>query len=249
MNSKHYKETASLYLICTFLGAILVTMVVLRDSKSLTWYSALSLCGLGCLVYLASALLIFAVSYYIGSILAKVDTSLFEEHCRLIALKLSDRRRSRNSQIIAPRLRYFIFTVIKKNNEFLCLPIGDDELTLAVDGTVFRQNCCFYRFSLILPDDLEQDTETLRQLVQSYIEQELQSYGIYGLRSAYGTARLGNWYSVYADQIEIDEKRHRLIFEVLYINNSRAVLYRKMVSDRETSVQSHKQDIYDDEIK
>lgn len=247
--NQNYKQTAILYLSCTLLGAVLVALVVLRDSRSLTWHSALTLCVLGCLVYLASALIIFGISYYTINVLTKMDKSLFEEHCRLIALKLSACRRNRNSQIIAPRLRYFVFTVIKKNNEFLCLPIGDDELSLVIDGTVFRQNCCFYRFSLILPDDLEQDTETLRQLIQSYVEQELQSYGIYGLRSTYGDVKFGNWYTVYTDKIETDEKRHRLIFEVLYINNSHAVFYRKMAADRETIVQPQKQDVYDDEIR
>lgn len=246
---KQHKNDMSYYFICTLLGAVLVTLMVLRNNSSMPLTTALPLCGFGCLVYLTSVSIIFAFFYYIGKIFAKIDKSAIEEHCWLIALRISDKRKSKNADIILPRLRYFLFTVLKKNNDFLGLPLGNDELCLNMDGVAFRQNNVYYRFSLILPEDLEQNTETFRRLIQSYVEQELSTYGCYGLRSVYASNKYGNWWSVYIDQMEVDEKRHRLIFEVMYINNTHAALYRKRTSDRENIIQTQEQDVYDDEIE
>ena len=127
--------------------------------------------------------------------------------------------------------------------------MGKDELCLNMDGVAFRQNCIFYRFSLILPEGVDQNIETFRKLIQSYVEQELSTYGGYGLRSVYGSNKYGTWWSVYLDQIEVDEKRHRLIFETMYIDNTHAALYRKRISDRENIVQMQEQDVYDDTIE
>ena len=122
-------------------------------------------------------------------------------------------------------------------------------MCLNMDGVAFRQNCIFYRFSLILPEGLDQNIETFRKLIQSYVEQELSTYGGYGLRSVYGSNKYGTWWSIYLDQIEVDEKRHRLIFETMYIDNTHAALYRKRISDRENIVQMQDQDVYDDTIE
>ncbi|MBT9839872.1 hypothetical protein [Blautia sp. MCC283] len=179
----------------------------------------------------------------------RIDHGVLEEYFRLIALKISAKRRSKNSEVIAPRLRYFLFSVLDKNKEFLNLPIGENELSLTLDGLVFRQNCSFYRFSMILPEDLEQDTETLRQLIQSYIEQELATFGCYGLRSAYGNDKYGSWWSIYLDKIEPNEKLHRLSFELLYISNTYSAIYRKRIFDRENTVPKQEKTVYDDEIR
>lgn len=182
MNKQH-KETISFCVSCTLLGAILITFVILRNNQSLPLPAVLPLCVFGCLVYLTNVVIIFGAFYYLGKIFMKIDKSAIEEHCWLIALRISDKRKSKNVDVIFPRLRYFLFTVLKKNNEFLDLPLGKDELCLNMDGTAVRQNNIFYRFSLILPEDLEQDAGTLRQLIQSYIEQELSTFGCYGLGS------------------------------------------------------------------
>lgn len=248
MNKQH-KETISFCVSCTLLGAIFITSVILRNNQSLPMPIVLSLCGFGCLAYLINVVIIFSVSYCLGRIWVKIDKSAIEEYCRLLALRISDKRKSKNVAIIFPRIRYFLFTVLKKNNEFLDLPLGKDELCLNMDGTAFRQSNIFYRFSLILPEDLEQDAETLRQLIQSYIEQELATFGCYGLRSLYGNNKYGSWLSIYLDQIEVDEERHRLIFEVMYINNTCAALYRKQIFDRENTVPQQEKTVYDDEIE
>ena len=248
MNKQH-KETISFCVSCTLLGAILITFVILRNNQSLPLPAVLPLCVFGCLVYLTNVVIIFGAFYYLGKIFMKIDKSAIEEHCWLIALRVSDKRKSKNVDIIFPRLRYFLFTVLKKNNEFLDLPLGKDELCLNMDGTAFRQNNIFYRFSLILPEDLEQDAETLRQLIQSYIEQELATFGCYGLRSAYGSNKYGNWWSIYLDKIEPNEKLHRLSFELLYISNTYSAIYRKRIFERENAAPKQETVVFDDEIE
>ena len=81
------------------------------------------------------------------------------------------------------------------------------------------------------------------------MEQELSTYGCYGLRSVYASNRYGSWWSVYIDQIEVDEKRHRLIFELMNIGINNAALYRKRTSDRENIIQTQDWDVYDVEIE
>lgn len=247
--NKERREDITFCLVCTLLGAVLVSLIVLRNNQPLALKSLIPLCLVGCLVYLVSVCIIFIVSYYFGNILRKIDKSAFEEHCWLLALRISDKRRSKNADIIFPRLRYFLFSVLKKNNEFLSLPLGEDELCLNMDGVAFRQNNIFYRFSMILPEDLEQDTETLRQLIQSYIEQELATFGCYGLRSAYGNDKYGSWWSIYLDKIEPNEKLHRLSFELLYISNTYSAIYRKQIFDRENAAPKQENTVYDDEIE
>lgn len=233
----------------SIMGALLVSLIILRDNQTLTFTSVLPLCVIGCTVYLLNVLVISLAIYCIGNIMKRIDYGVLEEYFRLIALKISAKRRSKNSEIIAPRLRYFLFSVLDKNKEFLDLPIGENELSLTLDGLVFRQNCSFYRFSMILPEDLEQDTETLRQLIQSYIEQELATFGCYGLRSAYGNDKYGSWWSIYLDKIEPNEKLHRLSFELLYISNTYSAIYRKQIFDRENTVPKQEKTVYDDEIR
>ena len=233
----------------SILGALLVSLIILRNNRSLTFASVLPLCGIGCVVYLVNALVIFLVAYCIKNIVKYIDHGVVEEYFRLIALKISDKRRAKNSEVIAPRLRYFFFSVLDKNKCFLNLPIGENELSLMLEGLVFRQNCSFYRYSMILPEDLEQDIETLRCLIQSYIEQELATFGCYGLRSVYRSDKYGIYWSIYLDKIEADEKLHRLNFELLYISNSYSAIYRKRIWDRENTVPKQEQVVYDDEIK
>ena len=223
----------------SILGALLVSLIILRDNQTLTFTSVLPLCVIGCTVYLLNVLVISLVIYFIGNIMKRIDYGVLEEYFRLIALKISDKRRSKNSEIIAPRLRYFLFSVLDKNKE----------LSLTMDGIVFRQNCSFYRFSMILPEDLEQDAETFRQLIQSYVEQELATFGCYGLRSAYGSNKYGNWWSIYLDKIEPNEKLHRLSFELLYISNTYSAIYRKRIFERENAAPKQETVVFDDEIE
>ena len=57
----------------SILGALLVSLIILRDNQTLTFTSVLPLCVIGCTVYLLNVLVISLVIYFIGNIMKRID--------------------------------------------------------------------------------------------------------------------------------------------------------------------------------
>ena len=74
--NKERREDITFCLVCTLLGAVRVSLIVLRNNQPLALKSLIPLCLVGCLVYLVSVCIIFIVSYYFGNILRKISMEL-----------------------------------------------------------------------------------------------------------------------------------------------------------------------------
>ncbi len=198
----------------------------------------------------AGCIFSFACFWVVRRIWAVLDKNGFEAWVRLSALRFSYWRRSKNISFIAPRLQCFLFLVLKRNNEFLHLPLGGDVTTLSPlgTGTVFRDSCIFYQFQLILTPDYDTEEQTLLELLRAYIVAELRNFGIAGLNAVYVDNKTGTWFTVYLDRAVIDQDSRLLTFELLYVSDRASARYLKRAVERDREKTIPEPGVYDDEL-
>ena len=164
--------------------------------------------------------------------------------------KLSARIRAKNAAIILPRLQCFLFEVLLRNKEFLHLPLGQDPSCLTPRGRMIidRDDCVFYRFELILPEQPEMGEEVLQQIMQKYIDCELSNYGIAGLYSHFLSRAGKSFTSVYIDRVFYNETQHLLSFDVLYICTEDAAEHVQKRDRQESHKVEPERAVFDDEL-
>lgn len=189
------------------------------------------------------------IYFIIKQVVRWIDLEELKISLRIFALKLNEKIKGKNDNIIYPRLQGFLFYVLKKHNDALQLPLGEDMATLTPYGPkyVLRQNCRFYCYQMILPTPLERDANVLRKLFQQYVVSEIINYGIIGLNSVYNTPEL-TYPSVYVDRVVIEEESSLLTFEVLYVSSMASAFYLKRALERDQRNIKPEQEVYDDEI-
>ena len=199
--------------------------------------------GVGCTLFCIFIKLISTVWRWI-------DHDAIQTLIRILILRFSSWLRSRNIKLIYPRLQDFLFYVLTQNKNLLPLPIGNDKSCLTPFGSnhVYRNDCIFYRFQLILPEMPEIPISQLRKLLQHYILSESRNYGISNLYSFYIDVSQNTWDTVQVDRMWIDEENHLLFFEILYITSEKSVEYMVHVMQREQASQSAFYEVYDDEV-
>lgn len=201
--------------------------------------------GVGALV-LVLVLLVFSLT------LSHLDFQAGLHSIHRLGLAVSAYMREKNAKVFAYRLQYFLYGVLRRNNEFLHLPLGQDFSCLAPRELSYshRENCVFYHFTLITPEQTEMDMNTLSKIIQGYIEGELYNYGITGLGSCFTSRQAGHRYwSVYLDRVTYDEMRHWLTFDLLYICTEKAAEYVAKAIQRDTASINIVREIIDDELQ
>lgn len=180
-----------------------------------------------------------------------IDSDAASTACQMAGLKISEKMREKNFQEIYPRLREFLFYVLAKNNDGLALPLGNDACSLSPFGArhVIRNGCLFYQFQLIMPEAPDWPCDVLRSLMQSYVNSELQNYGIAGLNGSFTDTGLRSWKSVYIDRLFTDEASHVLTIELLYISSNAGARYLQKALRRDNASPEREQAVYDDELK
>ncbi len=214
-------ETAVKELGCNLLYAILVSV------------AAIPLCGI------TFVTLIF------------LDRPAVMTRIQLFSNQLSARIRYKNSAQILPCLQSFLYGILSRNSDFLHLPLGKDAGCLTPRGfsASYRNNCVFYHFDLIAADSPEMDLETLRKILQDYINKELYNYGIAGLAATYISATEGKYFSLYLDRVSYNAAQHCLSFDVLYVCTEEAVRYVQNAAQREAAPAQPEVEIFDDEVQ
>lgn len=168
----------------------------------------------------------------------------------LLANKLSAKVRLKNTNIIYPRLCEFLYETLEINKDFLKLPIGQDCSSLVPKGfrPIYRQDCNFYIFQLVMPEKPSCDEKTLKQLVQSYIDGELINFGCAGLSSCFNSRTYGIVPSVYIDRLHYIESQHMLNFAVIYACSEDDACYIVKAKQRDKEEAQVARSIYDDEL-
>ena len=169
----------------------------------------------------------------------------------LIMNKLSMKLAMKNCAAIYPCLREFLFRVLSQNQETLGLPMGKDAACLTPHGIipVFRQNCTFYRFELVMPQAPELSEKDLQQLVQTMIGGELYNYGVPALPAYFSSLNYGQLPSVYLDRVFYNPGAKLLTFDLLYICTEAAASYLAKAVKRDTPTAQPEVEVFEDEIQ
>ncbi|MGN0361680.1 MAG: hypothetical protein ACI4ET_02455 [Bilifractor sp.] len=202
---------------------------------SVIWYSILVSVGS----------ILFGVAI---SILHYVSRSEIQTFLHNTALHLEQKLEQKNISSNYAIIQGFLYTVLRRNQEFLNLPIGSDPASLTPNGqsVTFRHGCSFYQYQLILSDKIDITGSELRSILQSYITSELRNYGIIGLYNAYSVNPKLILPSIYLDQVTIDN--HLITFDLLYIASMHAAQYAQMAYHRDNPQPAAPKEVYDDEL-
>lgn len=161
--------------------------------------------------------------------------------------KMRQNRALKNAQQIAPPLQAFLWQTLYRNKALLVgIDPGPDAGSLSPNGwrAVYRNGAVYYVFELVAPNEPEQDTNILQQLINQFIAAELTNYGIVGLAGFYGERQ-----AVYLDRLTYDDVRHMLIFDVLYVASDKAAaaLTKAWERDRPKAA-APEAEVYEDEL-
>lgn len=248
--SKKEKHFLMGIIIMSYFATIMLMAIAVDKFSQGSQESLTTLFFKSVLVFGIGQMILTVFGFYSYFIAKNLNRNTVETHLRLLALKYSNWRQQKNVSIISPYLQNFFFYVLKKNNEFLHIPLGQDDsvLSLARVGTVFRDNCIFYQYQLILPEDIEQEVNTLRRLIQQFIYAEINNYGIPGLHSTYCDNKTGTWLTVYLDRIIVNAKEHWITFDLLYISSQNALRYAQKAVKRDNVQPKTEPEVFDDEL-
>lgn len=179
-----------------------------------------------------------------------LDRDSVRAFIKSLVLRFNSWLRGRNAKQIYFRLQDFLYYVLSQNKDFLPLPVGADMSCLTPLGKnyVYRNECVFYRFQLVIPETLNMPVSQLRQLLQHYILSESRNYGIIGLYSTYRDFFQNVWDTVQIDRMWMDEENHILSFEILYVITEKASDYMRHAMEREQASQNSFYEVYDDEL-
>lgn len=169
----------------------------------------------------------------------------------LVMQKVSNKIAMHNCAAIYPWLQEFLFRVLSQNQGTLGLPLGQDAACLTPHGMIplFRQNCTFYRFELVMPQAPELSEKDLWQLVQTMIGGELYNYGVPALPAYFSSLNSGMIPSVYLDRVFYSPGTKLLTFDLLYICTEAAASYFAKALKRDTPIAQPEAEVFDDEIR
>lgn len=179
-----------------------------------------------------------------------LDNKSVKTRLRLFSNNISAKLRLKNTNVIYPYLLVFLYETLQLNNDFLKLPLGKDVASLIPQGfkPVYRQNCVFYIFQLVVPENPRFEDNIIKQLMQSYINTELVNYGINGLSSCFKSRVFGVVPSVFIDRVYYNEQQHMLNFAVLYLSTEEDVAYMAKAIKRENEAKQAEKTVFDDEV-
>lgn len=215
--------------------------------RSLRQNSYLSLLSLGLMCFLFVALLLA----FLLAILQLTDNKSIKSALRLIAKQITIKSKMKVVNSVYPSLLYFLYDVLQSNNEFLKLPLGKDCSSLLKEGynPLCVDNCIFYTFQIIMPKkSYDFDDDTLKQIIQSYIEAQLLNYGMVNLPSYYNSKSYGMIPSVYIEKVVYNEEQHLLKFAVMYISCEDDIRHYIKSKKRDEQLNITTDKVYDDEV-
>ena len=155
----------------------------------------------------------------------------------LLVLELSDRKSIKSAlrltaNFASNKARMNCSSLLKEGYNPLCV-----------------DNCIFYTFQIIMPKkSYDFDEDTLKQIIQSYIEAQLLNYGMVNLPSYYNSKSYGMIPSVYIEKVVYNEEQHLLKFAVMYISCEDDVRHYIKSKKRDEQLNITTDKVYDDEV-
>ena len=251
MNKKSFRVVLLTYFAVAFFVIMAFGSEYLSECNKLGIPFSLSgavsylLTGFICLIAMTVLVVVFLL------VLELSDRKSIKSALRLTANFASNKARMKVVNSVYPRLLYFLYDVLQSNNEFLKLPLGKDCSSLLKEGynPLCVDNCIFYTFQIIMPKkSYDFDEDTLKQIIQSYIEAQLLNYGMVNLPSYYNSKSYGMIPSVYIEKVVYNEEQHLLKFAVMYISCEDDVRHYIKSKKRDEQLNITTDKVYDDEV-
>lgn len=251
MNKKSFKRIVYIFLAVALIAFLILAGAYIEDchkyGTSFSLFGLISYLGVGLMCFLFVALLLA----FLLAILQLTDNKSIKSALRLIAKQITIKSKMKVVNSVYPSLLYFLYDVLQSNNEFLKLPLGKDCSSLLKEGynPLCVDNCIFYTFQIIMPKkSYDFDDDTLKQIIQSYIEAQLLNYGMVNLPSFYNSKSYGMIPSVYIEKVVYNEEQHMLRFSVLYISCEDDVRHYIKSKKRDEQLNITTDKVYDDEV-
>ncbi len=248
---KSLKLTLYVFLSVAFITFLILAGAYIEDchkyGTSFSLFGLISYLGVGLMCFLFVALLLA----FLLAILQLTDNKSIKSALSLIAKQITIKSKMKVVQSVYPPLLCFLYGVLKDNNEFLKLPLGKDCSSLLKEGynPLCVDNCIFYTFQIIMPKkSYDFDEDTLKQIIQSYIEAQLLNYGMVNLPSYYNSKSYGMIPSVYIEKVVYNEEQHLLKFAVMYISCEDDVRHYIKSKKRDEQLNITTDKVYDDEV-
>lgn len=251
MNKKSFKRMVYIFLAVALIAFLILAGAYIEDchkyGTSFSLFGLISYLGVGLMCFLFVALLLA----FLLAILQLTDNKSIKSALRLIAKQITIKSKMKVVNSVYPSLLYFLYDVLQSNNEFLKLPLGKDCSSLLKEGynPLCVDNCIFYTFQIIMPKkSYDFDEDTLKQIIQSYIEAQLLNYGMVNLPSYYNSKSYGMIPSVYIEKVVYNEEQHLLKFAVMYISCEDDVRHYIKSKKRDEQLNITTDKVYDDEV-
>lgn len=248
---KSFKLTLYVFLSVAFVVFLILGGTYIEDCHnygiSFSILGLISYLGVGLMCFMFIALLLA----FLLAILQLTDNKSIKSALRLISKQISIKAKMKVVQNVYPSLLYFLYGVLKDNNEFLKLPLGKDCSSLLANGydPIYVDDCIFYTFQLVMPQkQYDFNENTLKQIIQSYIESSLLNYGMLNLNAFYNSNSHGMIPTVYVEKIVYNEEQHLLKFAVMYISCEDDVRHYIKSKKRDENVAIISNTVYDDEV-
>lgn len=243
MNKKSFKRIVYIFLAVALIAFLILAGAYIEDCHK--YGTSFSFFGLMCFLFVALLLA------FLLAILQLTDNKSIKSALRLIAKQITIKSKMKVVNSVYPSLLYFLYDVLQSNNEFLKLPLGKDCSSLLKEGynPLCVDNCIFYTFQIIMPKkSYDFDEDTLKQIIQSYIEAQLLNYGMVNLPSYYNSKSYGMIPSVYIEKVVYNEEQHLLKFAVMYISCEDDVRHYIKSKKRDEQLNITTDKVYDDEV-
>lgn len=251
MNKKSFKRIVYIFLAVALIAFLILAGAYIEDchkyGTSFSLFGLISYLGVGLMCFLFVALLLA----FLLAILQLTDNKSIKSALRLIAKQITIKSKMKVVNSVYPSLLYFLYDVLQSNNEFLKLPLGKDCSSLLKEGynPLCVDNCIFYTFQIIMPKkSYDFDDDTLKQIIQSYIEAQLLNYGMVNLPSYYNSKSYGMIPSVYIEKVVYNEEQHLLKFAVMYISCEDDIRHYIKSKKRDEQLNITTDKVYDDEV-
>lgn len=251
MNKKSFKRIVYIFLAVALIAFLILAGAYIEDchkyGTSFSLFGLISYLGVGLICFLFVALLLA----FLLAILQLTDNKSIKSALRLIAKQITIKSKMKVVNSVYPSLLYFLYDVLQSNNEFLKLPLGKDCSSLLKEGynPLCVDNCIFYTFQIIMPKkSYDFDDDTLKQIIQSYIEAQLLNYGMVNLPSYYNSKSYGMIPSVYIEKVVYNEEQHLLKFAVMYISCEDDIRHYIKSKKRDEQLNITTDKVYDDEV-
>ena len=225
-------------------------VIIVSNAPSYEFNSFIQYVVLNLLALFFSLFLFAFGGFFIIKLVLKLDLKSIDTRISLLANKISEKTRVKNTNVIYPNLLAFFYEVLEKNNETLNLPLGNDYSALIPCGykPIFRNGSMFYIFQIVTPEKPDTEDNVLCQLMRTFVSSELINYGIAGLSSYFSSKVYGNVPSVYVDRVYYNARQKMLNIAVQYICTEEDCNYFAKAVERDNKTPEIEGEVYDDEL-